>query len=94
MVAKSSMVTPGPKTTCGSMVANRGRASCHAEPDAFGIDQGCALLERFLAPSSLPVELEMGELGMAVDARRLPAVRFDCDRRAPSPAATMTTSGR
>ena len=53
-----------------------------AEPDAFRIDQGRALLHRFLAPPPLPVELEMGQLGAAVDARGLPGVGFDGDRGA------------
>ena len=39
------------------------------EPHAFRVDQGRAFVERLLAPAPLPFELEMGELGAAVDAR-------------------------
>src|SRR5437762_1734730 len=48
------------------------------KPDAFGIDQRRALLQRFLAPPPLPIELEVGQLSAAVDARGLE--RFTLDR--------------
>ena len=50
------------------------------EPDAFGVDQGRAVFQRLLAPAALPVELEMGELGAAVDARGLVGIALDDDR--------------
>ena len=52
------------------------------EPHAFGIDQGRAFVERLLAPAALPFELEVGELGAAVDARRFVGIADDHDRLA------------
>ena len=54
-----------------------------SEPHAFGIDQRRALVERLLAPAALPFELEVGELGAAVDARGLIGIALDDHRFAP-----------
>ncbi len=48
-----------------------------SEPHALRIDQRRALVEHLLAAAALPFELQMGELGAAVDPRRLVGVAFD-----------------
>ena len=53
------------------------------EPHALGIDQRRAFVERLLAPAALPFELEVGELGAAVDAGGLVRIAFDDDRLPP-----------
>ena len=52
------------------------------EPHAFGVDQGRAFLEHLLAPAALPFELEVGELGAAVDPRGLIGIALDHHRLA------------
>ena len=53
------------------------------EPHAFGVDQGCAFVEHLLAAPALPFELEMGELGAAVDPRGLIRIAQNCYRLPP-----------
>ena len=69
-------------------------ARVEGEPDAFGIDQRRAFVECLLAAAALPFELEVGELGPAVDARCFIGVAFDHHRGAAVAAATATMSGR
>ena len=52
------------------------------EPHAFGIDERRALLQHLLAPAPLPLELEMRQLGAAVDPGRFIGVAFDDHRLA------------
>ena len=68
IVAPSAISTPGPKTTCGSISHVAAELRVVGEPDGFRVDQGRALVQRLLAPAALPFDLEVSELGAAVDA--------------------------
>ena len=52
------------------------------EPHAFRVDQCRALLQRFLASPSLPVQFQMCQFGAAVDPRGLERLALDHHRMA------------
>ena len=63
------------------------------EPHAFRIDQGRAFVERLLAPPALPFEFEVGELGAAIDARRLERLALDVDLDRQIPECAIEVGG-
>src|SRR5206468_7184047 len=52
------------------------------EPHAFGVDQRRAILQCLLAPAVLPLQLQVRELGAAVDAGGFIRIALDDYRRA------------
>ena len=83
ITAPSAIVTPGPNTTCGSIVQSRPSLVSAENHTLSGSISVAPFVERLLAPAPLPVELEMREFGAAVDPRGLERLALDRHRLAP-----------
>ena len=80
MVAPSAIFTPGPNTTCGSIVHVAAELGVVREPDAFRVDQGRALLQRLPRRRRCQSSSRCGQLGAAVDPGGLERLALDRDR--------------